>query len=85
MRLLLVEDEPDLGAAIKRVLAREAYVVDWFLNGTQAWRYLQTEWTQYTLAVFDWMLPGISGLELCKRLRAQHWPENSHYNSVTLE
>lgn len=72
MRLLLVEDEPDVGAAIKQVLTREAYIVDWFLDGAQAWEYLQTDWTQYTLAIFDWMLPGLSGLELCKRLRAQH-------------
>lgn len=74
MRLLLVEDEPDLGAAIKRVLTQEAYIVDWFLDGAQAWQYLQTDWTQYTLAIFDWMLPGLSGLDLCKRLRAQQSP-----------
>lgn len=71
MRLLLVEDEPDVGAAIKQVLTREAYVVDWFLDGAQAWEYLQTNSTQYSLAIFDWMLPGLSGLELCKRLRTQ--------------
>lgn len=72
MRLLLVEDEPDLGAAIKQVLNHEAYVVDWFLDGTQAWEYLQNRWTEYTLAIFDWMLPGMSGLDLCKWLRAQN-------------
>ncbi|NES87391.1 MAG: response regulator transcription factor, partial [Moorea sp. SIO2B7] len=32
MRVLLVEDEPDLGAAIKRTLNQEAYVVDWVLE-----------------------------------------------------
>jgi len=71
MRLLLVEDEPDVGAAIKQVLSREAYVVDWFLDGAQAWDYLQQDATQYSVAVFDWMLPGLSGVELCKRLRSQ--------------
>lgn len=69
MRLLLVEDEPDLGAAIKRVLNQEAYVVDWVLDGAEAWDYLENKWTQYTLAIFDWMLPGLSGVELCQRLR----------------
>ncbi|OKH53341.1 DNA-binding response regulator [Calothrix sp. HK-06] len=72
MRLLLVEDEPDLGAAIKAVLSSEAYVVDWFLDGSQAWQYLEQGWTEYTLAVFDWMLPGVSGLDLCKWLRKQN-------------
>lgn len=74
MRLLLVEDEPDLGAAIKRVLVHEAYVVDWVLDGTEAWNYLENQWTEYTLAVFDWLLPGLSGLELCKQLRAKNNP-----------
>jgi DNA-binding response OmpR family regulator len=72
MRLLLVEDEPDLGAAIKRVLTQEAYLVDWVLDGHEAWSYLENQWTQYTLAVVDWMLPGLSGLELCKRLRSRN-------------
>lgn len=71
MRLLLVEDEPDLGAAIKRVLNQEAYVVDWVLDGAEAWSYLENKWTHYTLAIFDWLLPGLSGVELCQRLRAQ--------------
>ncbi len=74
MRLLLVEDEPDLGAAIKQVLSHEAYVVDWFLDGTQAWNYLENAWTEYSMAIIDWMLPGLSGLELCKRLRREGSP-----------
>lgn len=74
MRLLLVEDEPDLGAAIKRVLSQEAYVVDWVLDGTEAWFCLENKWTDYTLAIFDWLLPGLSGVELCQRLRAQSKP-----------
>jgi len=69
MRILLVEDEPDLGAAIKRTLIQQKYLIDWVTDGTDAWAYLENSWTQYTLAIFDWMLPGISGLELCKRLR----------------
>ena len=71
MRILLVEDEPDLGAAIKRTLNQEKYVVDWVLDGTEAWEYLNNQSTTYTLAIFDWALPGLSGLELCKRLRAR--------------
>ena len=69
VRILLVEDEPDLGKAIERTLKQEKYVVDRVLNGTEAWAYLQNQWTQYTLAIFDWLLPGLSGLELCRRLR----------------
>lgn len=74
MRLILVEDEPDLGVAIKQALTHQAYIVDWFLDGHQAWSYLETNWMQYTLAIFDWMLPGLSGVELCKRLRREKSP-----------
>jgi DNA-binding response OmpR family regulator len=74
MRVLLVEDEPDLGAAIKRTLTQQKYLVDWVIDGTDAWAYLENSWTQYTLAIFDWMLPGMSGLELCKKLRYQKNP-----------
>jgi DNA-binding response OmpR family regulator len=74
MRVLLVEDEPALGEAIKRMLNQEKYIVDWVLDGTEAWEYLESQWTQYTLAIFDWLLPGLSGLELCQRLRAEHNP-----------
>ena len=74
MRVLLVEDEPDLGAAIKRILNQEKYVVDWVQDGTEAWNYLEDAQMQYTLAIFDWLLPGLSGLELCKQVRSQRNP-----------
>ena len=70
----MVEDEPDLGAAIKRTLTHEAYIVDWAKDGLEAWGYLESQWAQYTLAIFDWLLPGLSGVELCQRLRAQNSP-----------
>ncbi|MGC8714769.1 MAG: response regulator, partial [Leptodesmis sp.] len=74
MRVLLVEDELDLGTAIERVLSREKYIVDWVQDGTSAWDYLDNPTTQYILAIVDWMLPGLSGIELCQRLRAKRSP-----------
>lgn len=70
MRILLVEDEQDLGAAIERMLKQEAYIVDWAKDGNEAWGYLESHWIQYTLAIFDWLIPDISGIELCQRVRA---------------
>jgi len=69
MRILLVEDEPDLGMAIKRTLAQEKYIVDWAHDGLEAWNYLESNWTHYHLGIFDWMLPKLSGIQLCQKLR----------------
>jgi DNA-binding response OmpR family regulator len=69
MRVLLVEDEPDIGSAVKKVLHQEKYVVDWVLDGAEAWECLKTG--EYTLGIFDWLLPGYSGIELCQKLRHQ--------------
>ncbi|MFQ4138022.1 two-component system response regulator RppA [Nodosilinea sp. PGN35] len=74
MRILLVEDERDLGAAIQRDLRREKYVVDWVQHGDDAWHLLGDAAQPYTLGVFDWLLPGLSGVELCRKLRSQGTP-----------
>jgi two-component system, OmpR family, Ni(II)-responsive and/or redox-responsive regulator NrsR len=74
MRILLVEDEPDLGLAIKQVLVSEKYVVDWVTDGAQAWQYLESQWTDYAVAIVDWLLPELSGLELCQQLRLHKNP-----------
>lgn len=74
MRILLVEDEEDLGLAIKKVLLSECYVVDWVTDGQQAWYYLENQWTDYSVVILDWLLPGLSGLELCQKLRSQNNP-----------
>jgi DNA-binding response OmpR family regulator len=70
MRLLLVEDEPDLAIAVQTTLRRHDYVVDWVEDGLSAWECLQQPGV-YTLAIVDWMVPELSGLALCQRLRSQ--------------
>lgn len=70
LRILLVEDEQDLAAAIQAVLQRQGHVVDHCTNGLEGWSLLSGEFTRYDLAILDWMLPELSGLELCRRARA---------------
>ena len=74
MRVILVEDEIDLGLAIKRTLSQKSYIVDWVEDGNTAWKYLENGWANYTLGIFDWLLPELSGLELLKLLRRQNNP-----------
>ncbi|MCU0526782.1 MAG: response regulator transcription factor [Elainella sp. Prado103] len=74
MRILLIEDELDLGTAIKWALKQEKYIVDWAMDGTTGWNYLESQWLQYRVVILDWLLPGMMGIELCRRLRAQQNP-----------
>lgn len=69
MRLLLVEDEPDIASFIKKSLEEEDYEVTVAMDGTMAWQYINS--FEYSLFIFDLMLPGVNGLELCKRCRQQ--------------
>jgi DNA-binding response OmpR family regulator len=81
MKILLIEDEPDLGALIKTNLSQHQYVVDWVADGQSGWEYLTLdsqketlrEQNTYSLAIIDWMLPKMSGIELCQRLRAEKY------------
>lgn len=74
MRILLVEDELDLGTAIKWALKQEKYIVDWAQDGEEAWVYLESQWLEYSVAILDWLLPKTMGIDLCRRLRRQHNP-----------
>ncbi|WP_373542071.1 two-component system response regulator RppA [Chamaesiphon sp.] len=73
MKILLIEDEPDLGAIIQTSLAHHQYVVDWAQDGKTGWEYLTDNRSTYSLAIIDWMLPKMSGIEICQRLRAEKY------------
>ncbi|MDB9313656.1 response regulator [Spirulina sp. CS-785/01] len=72
MRVLLVEDQEDIGQAVKRTLTHNGYLVDWTLDGETAWSYLISPELEYRVGIIDWMLPGLSGLELIRELPAQN-------------
>jgi two-component system OmpR family response regulator len=67
MRILIVEDEPDLLASLAQALREEGYAVDTAANGQDG--LFSAEGTDYDAIVLDVMLPGLDGLELLKRLR----------------
>ena len=66
MRLLVVEDEPDLAGAIARGLRRDGHAVDIALTATDANVKLRS--AGYDLVCLDWTLPDGSGLALCRDL-----------------
>lgn len=67
MRLLVVEDEPDLLASLAQALREEGYAVDTANNGEDG--LFNAEGTEYDAIVLDVMLPGLDGWEVLRRLR----------------
>jgi two-component system, OmpR family, alkaline phosphatase synthesis response regulator PhoP len=66
--ILIVDDEPDIVEVVRFNLSREGYRVHTASTGEQA--LLDIRKVRPDLVVLDLMLPGIDGLEVCKRLRA---------------
>jgi DNA-binding response OmpR family regulator len=67
-KILVVEDETDLADQIRDWLVREQHLVEVVYSGQAALDRLVA--SKYDAVVLDWMLPGIEGLEVCKRFRA---------------
>lgn len=69
-KILVVEDEASLVGMIRRGLSREGYQVSVALDGASALQ-MATEY-EFDLITLDLMLPGISGLELCRTIRKKN-------------
>lgn len=69
MKILVVEDEHRIGEAIKRGLEQERLAVDLAYTGTEGYDLASSE--KYDLIILDLMLPGMTGIELCKRIRTE--------------
>lgn len=74
MRILLLEDEKDLGIAIKRSLLGQNYLVDWAESGLEGLYLLENPNITYNVGVFDWLLPELSGVDLLKIIRQKNHP-----------
>lgn len=70
MRVLVVEDEVNLGSAIKELLEEQKYYVDYTDNGDDAIMY--ATYQEYDVVILDVMIPGKNGFEVVKELRQLH-------------
>lgn len=70
MKILLVDDEVELTAPLSRLLRGAGHQVDVAEDGDGGLAMASTG--AYDLLILDWMLPGLSGVEVCGRLRSQH-------------
>jgi two-component system cell cycle response regulator len=68
MKILIAEDDPTANLILKGMLLRWGFDVVTTFNGTDAWKILQEEDVPQ-LAIIDWVMPGMEGLEVCRRIR----------------
>jgi two-component system response regulator MprA len=66
--ILIVDDDPSLTSALRRTLSYEGYHVSTVANGESALEQIRLK--PPDLVILDLMLPGIDGLEICRRLRS---------------
>jgi len=70
MKILVVEDEHKIANSIKQGLEQENFAVDVAYTGTDGYDMAASE--DYDLIVLDLMLPGMDGIEICKKLREEN-------------
>lgn len=70
MRILIVEDEQGIAAFLKQGLEEESYAVDVAFDGNNGLHLALSG--EYDLLLLDWMLPGISGIEITRQFRKLH-------------
>ena len=68
-RILIIEDDKDLAQLLAGHLCDHSYEVDLAFDGDSG--FLQAKSKSYNLIILDLMLPGLDGLEICRRIRAR--------------
>jgi len=66
-KLLIVEDDPDFASRLQQWLTHERHTVEVTGNGADAMSFLKTY--EYDLIILDWILPEMSGVEICRKFR----------------
>ena len=81
MRVLIAEDEATSLLVLQAALEGLGHDCITAVDGLEAWEILQT--TALDVVISDWMMPGLDGIELCRRLRAQPRSEYTYFIFLT--
>lgn len=70
MNILLVEDDINFGRGIQNLLEMNGFITDWAHDGKEVLEYIkESRQHTYDVILLDWMLPEISGIDICKAIR----------------
>jgi DNA-binding response OmpR family regulator len=71
MRILIVEDEISIARFIQEGLKEEGFAVDLAENGRKGLQLALDNLNEYDVILLDWMLPGMSGIDICRAIRKE--------------
>lgn len=78
MKILVAEDDLTSRLILKNVLLKWGYEVVAAADGNEAWDLLQQE-DAPPVAVLDWMMPGMDGVDICRKIRETEQPDQPFY------
>ncbi len=73
MKVLIAEDDPVFRRMLESALVKWGYEVVMASNGIEAWHAFEGE-DAPLLAILDWIMPGLDGVEVCRKVRAKQTP-----------
>jgi two-component system cell cycle response regulator len=82
MKVLIAEDELISCRALEKSVAGWGYETVIAKNGKEAWEALRKD--EIRIAVVDWMMPGMDGIELCQKIRHDYQQKKSKYTYIIL-
>ncbi|MBN2339801.1 MAG: diguanylate cyclase [Acidobacteria bacterium] len=82
MKVLLADDDAFFRLSLRKALCRWGYEVVLASDGTEAWDILQGI-DPPRLVILDWMMPGMNGVDICRRIRAQMTDTYSYVILIT--
>lgn len=71
MKVLLAEDDLNLGRLLSMLLKKQNIAVTWVQDGEEAYSKVYAD--GYDVLILDWMMPKLSGVDLCRRLRQEEY------------
>ncbi len=72
MRIFIAEDETAIAGFLKDGLEEEGFAVDVATNGRDALEMVIINLNEYDIILLDWMMPGVSGIEICRSIRKEN-------------